>query len=295
LLDGDKEMNKLVTIVLPVHNGIQYLAQSIESCLNQTYQNVELIIVDDCSTDESPACIEKYANSDRRVRVITNETNKRLPASLNIGFSYSSGDYLTWTSDDNYYDDNAIETMMNYLDNHANVGFVYADMKIIDSRQGSIRYNRGIGNYGSVSDLLICDVVGACFMYRRSVYEKIGEYDVSRELIEDWDYWVRVSFEYDIHHIPRNLYTYRAHLDSLTGRKQNEQLVKSIEYILYNNFENAKKIPDDIRMRSLLFATGIAKKIENKELARKCFSLAMDISPDAMRYTSKELEKYAAC
>ena len=106
------DKNPLVSIILPVYNGERYLKQSIESCLNQTYKNIELIIVNDCSTDSTSLIIDEYLLKDNRVRVIDNHINKKLPASLNIGHSQIRGAYVSWTSDDNHYNENAIEVML---------------------------------------------------------------------------------------------------------------------------------------------------------------------------------------
>lgn len=102
-------MDKLVSIVLPTFNGEEFLAQSIESVLKQSYKNLELIIVNDCSTDSTPRIIEEFAKKDSRIKIIHNTINQKLPRSLNIGFNAASGEYWTWTSDDNYYLENAIE------------------------------------------------------------------------------------------------------------------------------------------------------------------------------------------
>ena len=81
----------LVSIVLPVHNGARFLALSIESCLQQTHRNIELIIVDDCSSDSTPEIIRKYADMDDRVKQLRNEPNRGLPESLNVGFGNAHG------------------------------------------------------------------------------------------------------------------------------------------------------------------------------------------------------------
>src|SRR5574344_1664031 len=109
-------MSKLVSVVLPVYNGEKYLAQSIESVLNQTYKDIELIIVNDCSTDKTEEIAQSYVDKDFRVKLINNTENQKLPKSLNIGFQNASGDYYSWTSDDNFYDLTAIEKMVKHLD-----------------------------------------------------------------------------------------------------------------------------------------------------------------------------------
>jgi glycosyltransferase involved in cell wall biosynthesis len=285
-------MGDLVSIVLPVYNGLRYLAKSIESCLKQTYHNLELIIVNDCSTDDSLAVAEAYATQDRRVSIINNETNQQLPRSLNIGFATAKGEYLTWTSDDNIYKPNAIEVMANRLVTNQDVGFVYTDCDIIDENGEFLRVNRGQNNYGYPDEMMIQNCVQACFMYRRAVYEAIGDYNPNKEMIEDWDYWVRIWLKFKVLHIPQSLYKCRMHPDSLTSTRHIEQMTKAVEFIIENNDRNTDKIPEDIRMRGYLYGIALAKRCGNDEQAQKCLRLARNISLDAATYLSKQLSEY---
>ena len=126
-------MNKLVSIVLPTYNGEQYIRESIDSVISQTYKNWELIVVDDCSKDNTSKIVEEYVNKDKRIRLIKNDINQKLPASLNIGFSYANGEYYTWTSDDNKYKPDAIQTMVNTLEKDNSCILVSANLDYIDS------------------------------------------------------------------------------------------------------------------------------------------------------------------
>ena len=91
----------LITIVLPVYNGSRYLSTALDAILSQTYKNFELIVVDDCSTDTTPKILTDYSFQDSRIRTIRNETNLKLPTSLNVGHQAGRGSFFTWTSDDN--------------------------------------------------------------------------------------------------------------------------------------------------------------------------------------------------
>ena len=115
-------MQLLVSIILPVYNGEQYLKQAIESVLNQTYTNFELIIVNDCSTDNTAVIIESFVRIDTRIKVINNKENKKLPASLNIGHNIATGDYMTWTSHDNILKPNFIEILLKYIQQKQEIG-----------------------------------------------------------------------------------------------------------------------------------------------------------------------------
>src|ERR1039457_1713066 len=104
--------NSLVSVVLPTYNGSRYLDESIRSVVGQTYQNWELIIVDDASTDTTPQTIAEWIKSDSRIRSLRNDRNLKLSASLNKGFDISRGEFLTWTSDDNLYRATALQQML---------------------------------------------------------------------------------------------------------------------------------------------------------------------------------------
>jgi glycosyltransferase involved in cell wall biosynthesis len=159
-----------VSIVLPTHNGERFLAQSIESCLSQPFRDIELIVVDDCSTDSTPRIARRYAHADPRVRVLRNDPNRKLPASLNRGFSEARGAYLTWTSDDNWYRPDAIGSMAEFLDAHADVGLVYAGMTDVDDAGAELKRRAAL----PPECLVEWSCVGACFLYRREVRDRLG-------------------------------------------------------------------------------------------------------------------------
>lgn len=206
-----------VSIVLPTYNGSQYLSDSIESVINQTYMDWELIIVDDCSTDDTLKIAKKYAEMDERISVVHNEFNKKLPTSLNIGFEYAKGEYFAWTSDDNFYENEAIEKMVRYLDYNQNTPMVRADMILIDEKGTVIADSEAYDNH----KMLVNNYVGACFLYRRSVAQSIGKYDDSLFCVEDYDYWIRIMKHCGpIGNIQEKLYRYRNHSESLSSTKR---------------------------------------------------------------------------
>lgn len=215
-----------VSIVLPAYNGEKYIRESIESILCQTLTDWELIIVNDCSTDSTPLIIKEYAARDDRIKVVTNLQNQKLPESLNIGFRQAHGEYLTWTSDDNMYKPQALEIMAGYLDKNIDCPMVCTAMDIIDP-EGMIT-----GCKDSYDDyyMLYNNCVGASFLYRNNVRKIVGEYDKDSFLVEDYDYWLRIIFNYGkIDFLNKNLYKYRVHQLSLTGQKKlqiNVQLMK---------------------------------------------------------------------
>lgn len=218
-----------VSIVLPTYNGAKYIRQSIDSCLNQTYKNIELIIVDDGSKDETPEIVMSY--KDDRIKHIWHEKNRGLPHALNTGFAKATGEYLTWTSDDNYYSNDAIEKMLHFLKNN-NCSFVYCDFyKFYDNTS----FDLYIYKLPKNPILENCNNIGPCFLYTRKVGEEIGDYDPDAFLAEDYDYWIRVSTKFSMCHLEGALYHYRIHEKSLFSTRFHEIQVVALLVRIKNN------------------------------------------------------------
>lgn len=226
----------LISIVLPVYNGERFLRQSIESCQNQTFTDWELLIIDDGSKDASPKIAKAYADQDSRIHYYKNETNLKLPKTLNKGFALAKGTYLTWTSDDNYYHPTALEKMLSVLYS-TNSEFVFAKCSIINEKEEKISEIEAPKDY----KFAIWDhnFVGACFMYSRRAYETVGEYDVNLFLGEDYDYWLRMFNHFQVKYIDEELYVYRRHEKALSSTHKNGQYA-AVEKVLWKNFKEHK-------------------------------------------------------
>lgn len=241
------ESSPKVSIVLPTYNGVKYIRQSIDSCLNQTYQNIELVIVDDGSTDETSETIKTY--KDERIRYLRHEKNEGLPHALNTGFVHTTGKYLTWTSDDNLYSKDAMEKMLSFL-NNKNCLFVYCDFYQFKDD------NFLTQNIVKLPDIIALEsgnMIGPCFLYSRKVMESIGEYDPVTELAEDYDYWIRVSKKFPLCHCIETLYFFRVHDESLYRSRYYE--VKIVDFLV-----RIKNDVSDIESVANLLLTLIAQK-----------------------------------
>lgn len=238
--------NFKVSIILPVYNGEKYLSSAIESILRQTYQNFELIIIDDCSTDKSNQIAKYYARTDARIRIYKNRENRKLPRSLNAGFRQATGDLFTWTSHDNILKPETIETMVHVFEEKPDIDFVYADIIPIDEK-GNIKKEMPYLN-GEVEDMYVFNPVLACFLYKRRVQEALKGYNPNKFLYEDYDFWVR-TYEsgFAMYHLKKKIYYYRFHEDSLTTRKRKESDVIQLKLLLKFVFRD-KKIGNKLRI-----------------------------------------------
>ncbi|HYC40091.1 MAG TPA: glycosyltransferase family A protein [Chitinophagaceae bacterium] len=207
-----------ISIVLPTYNGSRYIRTSIESCLKQSFADFELIIVNDCSTDNTPQIIEEYARLDQRVKIVHNPVNKKLPLSLNAGFDLARGRYHSWTSDDNYYAENALAELLASLTSHPGVDYVYTDYTLIDEVDRVI----GKRTFGDINRRFTSfQGSSACFLYKEEVYKRNNGYDPAAFLTEDYDFFVRTFLSCRVKYEPRHdLYYYRDHGSSLTGTQR---------------------------------------------------------------------------
>lgn len=255
-----------ISIILPTYNGAsKYLRQSIESCLNQTYQNIELVIVDDCSKDNTAEVIQSF--TDPRIKYIRNKTNQRLPRSLNIGFAAATGEFMTWTSDDNEFLPNAIEEMYVYLKNNPGIGFVYADM--------IVRYfETGAEETRKFSDLNLEkeNNVGACYLYTREVYKTVGNYDPRFEWVEDYDYWIRIAKRFHVRHYAKPLYIYGDHVQSLTSTRRYPIVMMRDILRYWHGYLSVGEFLETIRQ----FSVDVRTHIEGKDKQFEAFKQVID-------------------
>lgn len=275
-------MPKLVSIVLPTYNGSSYLSKAIDSCLNQTYTNWELIIINDCSTDNTEKIAMFYVNQDSRIKYICHESNRKLPAALNTGFKATQGEYLTWTSDDNCYLPNALEEMIAFLEINKEIYFVYSDYTKID-QQGN---DCGIVYVKCPETLAYTNCVGASFLYRRIVQTTIGFYDESTFLAEDYDYWMRISAHFKLERLQKNLYQYRIHSNSLTEKKK--AIIKQATYfVIKRNLPLLQWIDSRNRIKGYIMLSNLAWQNGKKKECLEYLYKALSIHPFlAMWYIS---------
>ena len=207
----------LVTIICTCYNHENYVIEALNSIKNQTYSNVELIIVDDCSSDNSIKVIEKWILKHPNIKFIKNNTNLGLTKSFNNAITYSKGEYLMDLAADDLLSPECIEILINkYINSKKNnLGIIYSNATLINEKGDfiSIFFNEIMIHqikksikknfYRSIlSDSAYMCSVSA--LYKRSVFENLQGYD-ERLYFEDLDYWLRVAKNYKIEFIPEIL------------------------------------------------------------------------------------------
>lgn len=226
----------LVSIVLPTYNHASLLSSAIQSVLAQDYPHLELVIVNDGSTDTTEEVIATFS-SDPRMRYFS-QKNAGIAAALNRGFQEARGSFFSWTSADNRYLPQAISRLLHFLQLHPRIDLVYANCQLIDEHGDALQNSsyraidqdpndRSILKLPTESQSLAAfndNFINACFLYRRSLAARIGKYRSDLLGFEDYEFWLRASLTGRIAHLGQSepLYQYRLHQNSLT-----EQLKKA--------------------------------------------------------------------
>jgi glycosyltransferase involved in cell wall biosynthesis len=210
-----------VSIIIPVYNREQYIGIAIKSVLDQTYRDLELIVVDDGSTDGTLAIVEQFAVEDDRVRLLvlkvdrTEETERGAAHALKAGYELARGKYIGQVDSDDWLDVQAIKHTVAVLDDDAGCGLIYSNYIDVDESGEQLRPGWRC-SYNYSAEKLLCVFMTFHFrLMRCSVYEQAGGIDFMFDRMEDYDLCLRMSEITRIRHIPEFLYFYRNHQDNL--------------------------------------------------------------------------------
>ena len=249
-----------VSVIIPNYNHAQYLPLRIESVLNQTFQDFELILMDDCSTDNSQEIIQKYAQHDKRIRVILNETNSGSTfKQWNKGIREAICTYIWLAESDDYAEASLLEQLVFLLENHSNVGIAYCQSnnvnqsnEVLGTWVNQMDDLTGIGvdvflwkndfvkkgSYLVANYMIAKNIIpnASAALFRRKLYEQVGYADESFRLNGDWLMWVKMLLISDLAYIAQPLNSFRTHTYNLrtTVRKEGialEEWSKIIYYI----------------------------------------------------------------
>lgn len=179
-----------ISILLPTYNVENYIAEALESLVNQTYKNIEIIIVDDCSKDNTFKIIESYHKKDKRIKVFRNLENKKICYSLNKAFENCTGNYILRVDGDDVCDLNRIEVMHKYIKSN-NYDLIGTSTITINEKGQILGKNRVLNNKNLLKIALkITNPMCHIWLSKREVYEKLRGY---REIpyAEDYDFILR--------------------------------------------------------------------------------------------------------
>lgn len=199
----------LVSVVIATYNMGQYLPLAIDSVLNQSWSNLEVVVIDDGSQDDTPEQMTRY-EKDTRVRYFPTE-NRGQPQAKNKGLQESKGDFIAFCDADDLWQPCKLEVQIPYFEN-PEVGVVYSEVSYIDQHgdpvDKEIPYER---HSGTVTDKLVIKnfVPFGTAVIRSACLDKDGTFDENLPMGIDWDLWLRYSMNWQFQYVPEATYTYR--------------------------------------------------------------------------------------
>ncbi len=268
----------LVSVCIPAYNNEAYISETIDSILNQTYENLELIIVDDCSKDSTLSILREYEQKDSRVKVYTNENNLGMAGNWNRALELTTGKYIRLMCADDLLLPECISREVEIFEQQPTVVLVESDSALVDLAGNRKRtsYNRYPVN-GLISGrtvfrkgLFVQDYFGApqANLIRRSAYEAAGGIDPDFTYIVDYDFYGRIAKQGDLYIVHEFWSLFRVRHESNTGQvmragtKEHKKYVSEHRYLLEKNKEDLRLNGFDIFMSMLIrrlrcFAAGV--------------------------------------
>ncbi|MCX6901155.1 MAG: glycosyltransferase [Verrucomicrobia bacterium] len=213
-----------VSVLMAVHNGQRYLGEAIESLLHQTFEDFELVIVDDASTDDTPRLLKSLACRDRRIVLLRNDRNIGLAGSLNRGLAICRAPLVARADADDVFMPERLEKQVRCMEANTNVGVLGAAVEFIDE-EGRSREDKLQHFHTQPSHLRFHTHLGCCFwhttvMFRPELVRSFGGYDEERFTLgpEDYDLWARLIDKTAFQNLPEVLAKQRLHSASLTSK-----------------------------------------------------------------------------
>lgn len=228
----------LVTVYIPTFNRLELLKRAVKSVQDQTYQNLEIIIVDDCSTDATYEYLEQLAKEDNRVRYFLKEKNSGACVSRNIAIENAKGEFITGLDDDDYFKTHRIKDFVERANIEKNDVILFSNYieKNYDVEKSTILKKKKV----TFKDLLINNHVGNQIFIRVDIMKIIGGFDEELEIWQDLDLWIRLSQKYEFSYVDN--YSYVIDVTGDIVRITNTKIDKmknSYLKIVYKNNLNA--------------------------------------------------------
>lgn len=287
----------LVTVITPAYNQGIFLRDTIESVLSQDYPNIELLVLNDGSTDNTEEILKEYTG---RIKWETQKNMGQTPT-INKGWRQTTGEIITWLNSDDTYLPGAVKAGVDYLLGHPETGIVFADSVFTEADGTHLERTRPVPPFNYVDFVTNCEnpISQPSSFIRRSVMEKAGELDPKYYYFMDWDFWLRAGLYCKIDHEDGVWSTYRLHAESKTVA-QAKKAAPELHY-MYEKYFSRKDLPAEIMaikkkaMMNMYFTSGsYFLQGDDRKSAARMARTAMAQYPAGL-LSSRSLHKFLYC
>lgn len=220
-----EEKKGLVTVIIPAYNRVNYIEDTVRSVLSQTYENIELIVVDDGSSDGTFEILKKFEEEGNlRLMFHPGRINKGQSAAINVGLKASKGEFVAILDSDDLFAPHKLKSQVDYLNANEDIGLVYGKGIAIDG-SGNHLYDIEYGGKEKLNDpgsiLLDCYfLLPQNSLVRRSVYQTVGLFEEKFRAGQDHDMLIRIAEKAKIAYLPEVFFYYRRHDSSISTNGQ---------------------------------------------------------------------------
>jgi glycosyltransferase involved in cell wall biosynthesis len=211
-----------ISVIIPLYNRIDYIKETIDSVFSQGVDNIELLVVDDGSTDGSYEFVEELMISQPIISLLAhpNRVNKGQSAALNIGLKESKGEYIAILDSDDMFAENKLKNQLTYLEQHKDVGIVYGNGAAIMAN-GKFLYNTLPSNHTENGDpnnlILDCYIaIPGGSLVRQSLFEQVGFFNETYRAAQDHDMALRLFENSNVAYLPEVAFLYRKHEQAIS-------------------------------------------------------------------------------
>lgn len=229
-------MSTIVSVIIPTYNRASFISDAIDSVLSQTYQDYEIIVVDDGSTDDTKQVLSKYGN---QIHYIYQE-NQRQGAARNNGIRHSTGNYIAFLDSDDVWLPQKLEWDIACFENESQIGFVYSNVMYISSDGAPLHKRRMKSPTGDVLENIVLEnfVVASTAIVKRECFDTVGLFNETREIAgsEDYEMWTRIASQYHFGYVDRSSTKYRVHPMGMMSNPggMERSMLSALEAILAN-------------------------------------------------------------
>lgn len=284
-------MNPTVSVIIPTYNRAQLIAMAIDSVLAQTYKDLEIIVVDDSSTDNTEELVKGFIKRDNRIKYIKHDINKGGAEARNTGIKNARGDYVAFLDSDDMWVSEKLERQINIFEENDDIALVYSNFIRVNDAGEHI--GLGIKPKTIISGFIFREILLRkvyvplqTWIVRKDCFEEVGGFDTEFRTSHDRDMIVRIARQYKIFGVKEPLTLFRRH--TITPRLRNVS-TKRLEYywfkFLDKLFSDTKDglISDNIKKKMIAdyrFTAGKGYFLEyNAKLARRRFFQSIKNNP----------------
>lgn len=260
------DTTKLVSVIIPTYNRGNLIVRSVNSVLSSTYQNLEVIVVDDGSTDDTSWKISQI--KDERLRYIRYDENKGANYARNIGIKNSRGEYIAFNDSDDIWFEEKLDELVKYLQSlDESYGMVYGDIiRFEDGKNGELAPHDTMKREcirGNIFEYMLSNmfISTQTVLIKREVLNEVGLFDEKLKRLQDWELFLRISKKYKVGRVPKVMTAAYVQKDSISKNEKN--FVETMLYVI-DKYEVAQRYPSSFS-RMIMIARAHAEHADEKD------------------------------